>query len=75
MKLGIGIDRDPAALPPKRQAPNFVYVCCGQTADWIKIALLTQVLFGPGDIVLDGNPGLPPKGGEGGTAAPPIFGN
>ena len=54
--------------------PQFLaYVCCGQTAGWIKIPLGTKVDFGPGHIVLHGDPAasLPPK--EKG-AQPPIFG-
>ena len=33
-----------------------VYVCCGQTAGWIKILLCMEVGLRPGHIVLDGNP-------------------
>jgi len=36
-----------------------IHVCCGQTAEWIKMPLGTEVDLGPGDIVLDGDP--PPK--------------
>jgi len=34
--------------------PNFLTVCCGQTAGWIKMRLRTEVDLGPGHIVLDG---------------------
>jgi len=45
-------------------------VYCGQRVGQIKVKLGTQVGLGPGNIVLDGNPGPPsPKG-----AQPPIFG-
>jgi len=40
---------------------------CGQKVGWIKVTLGTEVGFGPGDIVLDGD-AAPPK--ERGTAAP-----
>jgi len=41
--------------------------CC-QTAGWIKMPLGTEVGIGPGDFVLDVDPGVPKKGAE-----PPIF--
>jgi len=46
--------------------PQFLaYVCCGQMAGWIKMALGVEVGFVPGHIVLDGDPGpLPKKGTE-----------
>jgi len=46
-------------------------VCCGQTAGWIKMPVGMKVCFrfGPGHIVLHGDPAQPPKG-----AQPPIFG-
>ena len=44
-------------------------VYCGQTVDWIKMPLGTEVGLGPGDIVLDGNPATPT---ERGIAAPPL---
>jgi len=49
------------------------HVYCGQTAEWIKMALGTEVGLGPGHIVLDGDPAPVPK--KGGTAPnfPPIF--
>jgi len=45
---------------PKKGAqplPQFsAHVHCGQTAEWIKTALGTEVGLGPGHIVLDGDP-------------------
>jgi len=42
---------------------------CGQTVERIKMKLGMQVGIGPGHIVLDEDPGLPPQ-----RQAPPIFG-
>ena len=63
MEVGLGpghivLDGDPA--PTKgAQPPPFLqfsaYVCCGQTAGWIKIPLGTEVDLGPGHIVLAGD--------------------
>jgi len=48
-----------AQQPP----PQFsAYVYCGHTAGWIKMPLVTEV--GLGDIVLDGDPALPPTGAQ-----------
>ena len=49
-------------LPLKRgTALHFsAHVYCGQTAGWIKMPLGMEVHFGPGHIVLDGDP-APPK--------------
>ena len=45
------------------QHPYFsVHGYCGQTAEWIKMSLGTEVDLGPGHIVLDGDPGTPVKG-------------
>jgi len=38
-------------------------VYCGQTVEWIKMKLSTQVGFSPGHIVLHGDPGPPPQKG------------
>jgi len=38
-------------------------VYCGQTVGWIKMKLVMQVGLGPGHIVLDGDPALPPPNG------------
>ena len=49
-----------------------VVVYCGQMAGQIKMPLGMEVCFGPGHIVLDGDPApLPRKGGH---SPPPIFG-
>jgi len=54
-------------LPPSQKwdgAPKFsVHVYCGQTAEWIKMVLGTEVGLIPGDFVLDGDPPPSPKGG------------
>jgi len=48
---------------PKGHSPQFLaHVCYGQTADWIKVPLGTEVGLGPGHIVLDGDPAPPKKG-------------
>jgi len=39
-------------------------IYCGQTAGWIKMALGMEVGFGPGHIVLDGDPVPLPKKGD-----------
>jgi len=46
-------------------------VYCGQTVGWIKTKLGTQIGFGPGHVVLDGDPAPPPQRG---IALSPIFG-
>jgi len=40
-------------------------VYCGQTVEWIKMKLGTQVGLGPGHIVLDGDPAPQPQKGDG----------
>jgi len=58
-------------LPKMGQSPQFwARVDCGQTAAWIKMPLCTEVGLGQDDIVLDGDPALPPQKRE---AEPPIF--
>jgi len=47
-------------------------VYCGQTVGRIKMKLGLQVGLGPGHIVLDGDPALPPPKGH--SPLPPIFG-
>jgi len=37
-------------------------VYCGQTVGWIKMPLAAEVVLGPGDILLDGDPDPPRKG-------------
>jgi len=54
-------------LPKKGAQPSiFVvrlgFVCCGQTAGWIKIPLGVMVGRDPGNIVLDADPTPPHKG-------------
>jgi len=51
----------PSSPSQKRHNPQFSdHICCDQTAGWIKMPLGTAVDLGPGDIVLDRNPPLPP---------------
>ena len=55
--------------PPQKGdgAPQFsAYVCCGQTAGWVKMPLGMEVDLSPGHIVLDGVPALRERG----TVAP-----
>jgi len=40
---------------------SVAFVCCGQTARWIKMSLCTKVGLGPGHTVLDGDPAPPRK--------------
>jgi len=57
------LDEEPAPPPKKKNGaqPLFLaYVCCGQTAGWIKMPLGMEVGLGPGDIVLDVGPAPPP---------------
>jgi len=45
--------------------PNFRPICCGQMAAWIKMLLGREIGLYPSNIVLDGDPALPPqKGGQ-----------
>ena len=46
-------------------------VYCGQVVRWIRMPLGTKVCLGPGNIVLDGNPGSPPP--KKGVQHPPTF--
>jgi len=60
------LDPDHIVLGPSPQSstapPQFsAHVCCGQTARWIKMPLSTEVVLGPGDIVLDGDPATLPS--------------
>ena len=61
----IMLDGDPAPLSPKKGAeppPQFLaHIYCGQTAEWIKMAVGMEVGLGPGDIMLDGDPAPPEK--------------
>jgi len=60
------LDGDPAPPPQRGTAsPQFsAYVCCDQTAGWIKMPFGMEVGLGSGDIVLDGDPAPPPKRGH-----------
>jgi len=74
MKLGVQVglvphivlDGDPASPTLKGHSSQFsAYICCGQTARWIKVALGMEFGLGPDNIVLDGEPApLPKKGAE-----------
>ena len=81
MKLGMQIGLGPGhivldgELPSpsadrRGTAPISAYVCCGQTAEWMKVPLRTEVGLGPGDFVLDGDPAHLPKRGR---IPPPQF--
>ena len=50
---------------PNGHSPQFsTHVCCGRTAEWIKMPLGTEVDLGLGHTVLDGKQApIPPKGG------------
>ena len=43
---------------------SLTLVYCGQTVGWLKIKLGVQVGLGPGHIMLDGDPALPPQQGH-----------
>jgi len=58
--MGIG----PSSSRKGGTAPKFWAMSnCGQSAWWIKTPLGMEVGLGPGDIVLDGGPALPPERG------------
>jgi len=62
----IVLDGSQLPSPPQKKrhsSPQFsARVCCGQTAETIKMPLTMEVGLGPGDIVLDEDPAPPPKG-------------
>jgi len=66
MEIGLSpgnfvLDGDRVPSPKKGGAPQFsTHVHCAQTAAWIKMLLVTAVGVGLCDIVLDGDPALPP---------------
>ena len=60
----------PPRLKMGAQPPIFGLCLC-QTAGGMKMPLGTEIVLGPGDIVLDGDPAPLPK--KGGTAACPNF--
>jgi len=51
------------ALSPKGQPQFSAHVCCGQTAEWMKMLLGREVGLSPGDVLLHGDP-APPKGAQ-----------
>jgi len=57
------------SLPKGHSPPFSAHISCGKMAGWIKMPVGTEVGLDPRNIVLDGDPALPPKG-----AQPPIFG-
>jgi len=67
MELGLSpgdfvLDGDPAPLPQRGTALQLsAHFCCGQTAEWIKMTLDTEVGICPGVIVVYGDPS-PKKG-------------
>ena len=57
----IVLDGNPAPLPSRGRAPQFLaHVCCDQTARWIKMPLGRDIDLDLGDVVLDGDQ-APPK--------------
>jgi len=72
MQVGLGpghtISWGPSSLCLKgaQPPPQFsAHICCGQLAGWIKMPLGTEVGFGKGDFVLDGDPAPPTQKGGG----------
>ena len=67
MQVGLGpdhivLDGDPAPLPQRVTAPQFLaHICCGQVAGWIQMPLGRKVGLNPSDTVLDGDPAPPPQ--------------
>jgi len=68
MKLGMEAGLCPGHIrwglrsaPQGAHPPFSTHVCCGETAEWIKMPLGMEVGLGPVDIVLDGDP-APKKG-------------
>jgi len=61
-------------LPPQKgTSPEFsAHVRCDQMAGWMKMPLATVVGLTPGDIVIDGDPALPPAKSK--AHQPPIIG-
>jgi len=67
----MGTQLPPDSLPQKRGTSQFsAHVYCGQTAVCIRIPRGTDVGLSLGDIVVDGDPAVPPLKGH----SPPIFG-
>jgi len=67
MEVGLGpghcLDGNPALLPQRATAPNFwpMSVVAKRLDGLIKMPLSMEVVLGPGDFMLDGNPALPDK--------------
>jgi len=72
MKHGMEVDSAQATfcsmgtqLPPKKGGTDptqfSAHVRCGQMAGWIKMPIGMETRLGPHDLVLDGDPALPPK--------------
>jgi len=65
-EVGLGpgdivLDEDPAPVKNGHSSPEFsTYVCCSQTAGWIKMSFGTEVGIGQGHTVLYGDPAPPP---------------
>ena len=65
------VRRGPSFPSQRGTAPISAHICCGQMAGCIKMPLGMEVVLGPGDFVLDGDPAVPsPKR----RRSPPIFG-
>ena len=51
---------------PQKKAPHpaqiLAHIYCGQTGEWMKTSVGTEVDLGPGHIVLDGVPALRERG-------------
>jgi len=58
------LPRDHSPLSPVSPLLSVALVYCGQTVGWIRMPLGMEVGFGPGDVVLDGNPAPPRKGAQ-----------
>ena len=65
------------AIGPLSVFPVCLSVClpvtlvyCGQTVEWTRMSLGTEIGLDPGDIVLDGDPARPTKEAQ----QPPLFG-
>jgi len=51
-------------LPQRGTVPQFsAHICCGQTAEWIKMPVSIELGLDPDDFVLDGDPAPPPQKG------------
>ena len=50
-------------LPRMCTSQFLAHICCGQITRWVTMPLGREVCLSPTDIVLDGDPASPPKGG------------